>query len=199
MALKRIVVPAAIKLSVRAAWIVRRAVIYCYGRARRSERSIRTTTPNLNVAQIRRGSHPLRIGAPLSTSVCRFYCLGRLKHSRTFLSRTRVTTVATERDRSRISLQSGQTSKPSHQCCQIVTVLFIDRLELQSQSATGLHVPHDSVGANLALLNKKMKIGRRANALWPGGLNEQSAYTEILHARQITISAAFPVDPYIVL
>ena len=49
------------------------------------------------------------------------------------------------------------------------------------------------------LLNKKMKIGRRANGFWPGGLNEQSAYTEILHARQITISAAFPVDPYIVL
>src|SRR5260370_30343180 len=97
------------------------------------------------------------------------------------------------------SHQSGQTSKPSHQCCQIGTVLFIDRFELQSQSAAGLHVPHNSVGANLALLNKKMKISRRANALWPGGLNEQSAYTEILHTRQITISAAFPVDPYIVL
>jgi len=129
-------------------------------------------------------------------SSCGFYCLARLEHIRTLLSTTRVTT---ERDRNRISLQSGQTSKPSHQCCQIVTVLFIDRLELQTQSAAGLHVPHDSVGANLALLNKKMKIGRRANALWPGGLNEQSSYTEILHARQITISAAFPVDPYIVL
>jgi hypothetical protein len=51
MALKRIVVPAAIKLSVRAAWIVRRAVICCDDRARRSQRSIRTTTPNLNVAE----------------------------------------------------------------------------------------------------------------------------------------------------
>jgi hypothetical protein len=134
--------------------------------------------------------------ASLSISSCRFYCLSRLKHSRTLLSRTRVTT---ERDRSRITLQSGQASKPSHQSCQIGTVLFIDRCELQSQSAAGLHVPHNGVGANLALLNEKMKISRRANALWSGGLDEQSAYTEILHARQITISAAFPVDPHIVL
>ena len=95
--------------------------------------------------------------------------------------------------------RSVQTLKPCQQCCQIGTVLFIDRLELQSQSAAALHVLHSSVGSNLALLNKKMKIGRRANALWSGGLNEQSSYTEILHARQITISAAFPVDPYIVL
>jgi hypothetical protein len=80
--------------------------------------------------------------------------------------------TTTERDRGRISLQSGQTSNPSHQCCQIGTVLFIHRLELQSQSAAGLHVPHNSVGANLALLNKKMKTRRRANALWSGGLNE---------------------------
>jgi hypothetical protein len=75
----------------------------------------------------------------------------------------------------RISLQSGQTLKPFQQCCQIGTVLFIDRFELQSQSAAALHVLHSSVGSNLALLNKEMKISRRANALWPGGLDEQSA------------------------
>ena len=96
-------------------------------------------------------------------------------------------------------LPSGQTSKPSHQCCQIGPVLFTHCFELQSQSAAGLYVPHNGVGSNLALLNKKMKIGRRANALGLGGLNEQSSYAEVHHARQITISTAFPVDPHIVL
>ena len=94
------------------------------------------------ISKAERGLAPGRIRALLSISSCRFHCLSRLKHSRTFLSRTRVTT---ERGRSRISLQSGQTSKPSHQCCQIGTVLFIDRCELQSQSAAGLHVPHDTL------------------------------------------------------
>jgi len=98
-----------------------------------------------------------------------------------------------------ISLQSGRTSKPSHQRGQVGTVLFTHRFELQSQSAAGLYVPHNSIGSNLALFNKKMKIGRRTNVLWSGGLNEQSSHAEIHHARQITIATALPIDPYIIL
>jgi hypothetical protein len=91
--------------------------------------------------------------------------------------------------------QSGQTPKPSHQCLQIRTVLFTHCFEFQSQSAAGLHMPHYSVGSNLALLDKKMKIGRRAYALYLGGFKEQPSRAEIYNAGQIAISITFPVDP----
>jgi hypothetical protein len=58
--------------------------------------------------------------------------------------------------------ESRQTTEPFHQCCQIRAVPFTHRFELQSQSAAGLHMPHHTIGSNLSLLDKKMKLGRRA-------------------------------------
>jgi len=92
--------------------------------------------------------------------------------------------------------QSSQTTEAPHQCCQIRAVPFTHRFELQSQSATGLHMPHHAIGSNLSLLDKKMKLGGCAYALHPGGLNEQPSDAQIHHTRHITVSITFPVDPH---
>jgi hypothetical protein len=92
--------------------------------------------------------------------------------------------------------QSSQTTEASHQCCQIRAVPFTHRLELQSQSPAGLHMPHHAIGSNLSLWDKKMNLGDRAYALHLGGLNEQPSDAQIRYAGHITISITFPVDPH---
>jgi hypothetical protein len=42
-------------------------------------------------------------------------------------------------------------------------------------------MPHYSVSSNLALLDKKMKIGRRAEAFRPEGFDEQPSSVQVLH------------------
>ena len=59
-------------------------------------------------------------------------------------------------------------------------------------------MPHYSVSSNLPLLDKKMEIGRRAEAFRPGGFDEQPSRAQVLHAGQIAISSAFPIDPHTV-
>jgi hypothetical protein len=44
-------------------------------------------------------------------------------------------------------------------------------------------MPHYSVSSNLSLLDKKMEIGRRAEAFRPGGFDEQTPSAQVLHAR----------------
>jgi hypothetical protein len=54
-------------------------------------------------------------------------------------------------------------TKPVHQCSQGLAIFIIHRRELQTQSTTGLYTPDDSVGPDLALLNKKIKPDRRTH------------------------------------
>jgi len=59
-------------------------------------------------------------------------------------------------------------------------------------------MPHYSVSLNLPLLDKKIEIGSRAEAFGPGGFDEQPSRAQVLHARQVAISSAFPIDPHTV-
>jgi len=59
-------------------------------------------------------------------------------------------------------------------------------------------MPHYSVSLNLPLLDKKIEIGRRAEVFGPGGFDEQPSRAQVLHARQVAISSAFPIDPHTV-
>jgi hypothetical protein len=57
-------------------------------------------------------------------------------------------------------------------------------------------MPHDGVGSNLSLLDKKMKISSGTEPLDPRRLNEQPSHAHILDAGQIAVAIALPIDPH---
>ena len=55
---------------------------------------------------------------------------------------------------------------------------------------------HHGVGPNLSFIDKKVQMGHIALVLRLVGLNEQPSNAKVLHAGNVAIPVAFPVDPH---
>jgi hypothetical protein len=62
------------------------------------------------------------------------------------------------------TLRFTYLTKPVHQGSQGLTIFISNCRELQTQSTTGLDTPDDSVGPDLPLLDKKIKLNRRTHS-----------------------------------
>jgi len=54
-------------------------------------------------------------------------------------------------------------------------IFLVHGRELQPQATTGLYMPHNSFGPDLAFFDKKMNVGLRAHGLCLACLDKQTA------------------------
>ena len=68
-----------------------------------------------------------------------------------------------------------ECAKPFHQARETRAIFLVHGRELQPQATTGLYMPHNSFGPDLAFFDKKMNVGLRAHGLCLPCLDKQTA------------------------
>jgi len=69
----------------------------------------------------------------------------------------------------------AECAKPFHQARETWAIFLVHGRELQPQATTGLYMPHNSFGPDLAFFDKKMNVGLRAHGLCLPCLDKQTA------------------------
>jgi hypothetical protein len=88
-----------------------------------------------------------------------------------------------------------EVAKPSKQCCEMGRVLLRHGCEFESQTATGLNMPHDRLGADLAFLDEKIEPSFRAHRPWTWGSKKQTSRAQVQDAGNVILTIATPIDP----
>jgi hypothetical protein len=86
-----------------------------------------------------------------------------------------------------------QTTEARQERCEMRAIFLSDSGEFQPHTTGGLHVTHYGLGADLALLHKKINLGRGANGRWFVGLKKNSAEAHIPDAQNVMPSRRSPI------
>ena len=74
-------------------------------------------------------------------------------------------------------------------------ISFPHRNEFQAHAATGIYMPHYSVGPDLSLLDQKFNLRPCPNDPWPSRLDKHPARTQIPNSRSVITPFTTPIDP----
>jgi|SRR6267143_2174372 len=98
--------------------------------------------------------------------------------------------------RLRLTAGTREVAKPSKQCCEMRRVLLCHGCEFESQTATGLNMPHDRLGADLAFLDEKIEPSFRAHRPWTSwSSKKQTSGAQIQDAGNVIPAITTPIDP----
>jgi hypothetical protein len=89
-------------------------------------------------------------------------------------------------------------TSPGHQRGQVWTVCPRHRGKLQTQPTRRFCVPHNSLGPDLPILNKKVNLDSEAKWPWVLCFKEQASQAQVPNSRNIRTPIAPPIDPYAV-
>src|SRR6516225_8040012 len=90
-----------------------------------------------------------------------------------------------------------QTAQPGDERSQVPGVFNIHRREFEPLTDTGTRVADNGVGANLPILDEKMKARRSTLDHRLGGLDEEAMHANVAHPRNVATIPALPVYPNI--
>jgi len=90
-------------------------------------------------------------------------------------------------------------TEPSKQCREMRRVLLCHGCEFESQSVTGLNMPHGRLGPDLAFLDKKIEPGFGANRPWTWGSKKQASRAQVQDAGNFILAITTPIDPDTIL
>src|SRR5215469_168795 len=88
-----------------------------------------------------------------------------------------------------------QSAESSDESGQMPGVLDIHRREFEPLTDTSTGVADNRVGANLPILDKKMKAGGGTLDHGLGRLNEEAMHADVANPRNVAAIAALPVNP----
>jgi hypothetical protein len=74
----------------------------------------------------------------------------------------------------------------------MTAVVLVDCGEFEAETLSGLYMPHQSVGADLALADEKMHLSCGAYSAEVGRFDKETADTQVAHARQLVAAVATP-------
>ena len=97
--------------------------------------------------------------------------------------------------RLRLAAGTREVPEPGKQCRELRRVLLCHGCEFESQSVTGLNMPHGRLGPDLAFLDKKIEPGFRAHRRWTWGSNKQASRAQVQDAGNFILAITTPIDP----